>query len=202
MIDTQFVDAIPQTANGDTDWSTLQQSHQSEQFHIEYVIPRNDIEKALYAIWTKVLSTSEFGVLDNFFEIGGHSLSATQVMSRIRDQLGITLPVSSIFETPTISDLAQRLEKEGDVHSDKNQHIISVDRNECLPLSFSQQRILFLQQLEGTSSTFNMPFAVRMEGPLDILMFEKAINTIMDRHEILRSSFLSDDGDSRVVIEN
>jgi len=201
-IDIQFVESIPKTAAGEVDWLQLSLKHKNVNCQIEHVAPRNDIEKTLHQIWVKVLSTSDFGVLDNFFEIGGHSLSATQVISHIRDRLGITLPVAVIFETPTIAELSKCLEKETNVASDSSQQIASIGRKEPLPLSFAQQRILFLQELEGPSSTFNVPFALRLDGPLDVVLFEKSINTIISRHEIFRSRFESKDGEANVLIED
>lgn len=201
-IDIQFVESIPKTSAGEVDWLQLSLKHKNVDCQIEHVVPRNDTERTLHQIWVKVLSTSDFGVLDNFFEIGGHSLSATQVISHIRDQLSITLPVSVIFETPTIAELSKCLKMETNVASDSSQQITSINRKEPLPLSFAQQRILFLQELEGPSSTFNVPFALRLDGPLDVVLFEKSINTIISRHEIFRSRFESKDGEANVLIED
>ncbi|HYH44362.1 MAG TPA: amino acid adenylation domain-containing protein, partial [Thermoanaerobaculia bacterium] len=148
-----------------------------------YVAPRNEIEQTLAGIWQEMLGIDRVGVLDSFFELGGHSLMATQLVSRIRDRLGAEVALDAFFAAPTIADLAPQLGTVGTAPIPK------APRDGDLPLSFGQQRLWFLHQLDPASTGFNMPLAVRFEGPLSPAALERAVTEIIRRHETLRTTF-------------
>ena len=123
-------------------------------------------------IWAQILHLDLVGIDDNFFELGGHSLLATQVISKIREILQIDLPLRSLFESPTVAALAERVELALNVG--EKQQILPIQpvvRDEKLPLSFAQQRLWFLDQLEPGSSTYNLSRTVRLQGVLNIACF-------------------------------
>jgi len=195
--DIGFLDAFPLTANGKVDRSALPD--------VDRVVIDDDvagthqlseIEGVLAAIWAEVLKLERVEVDDNFFEIGGHSLIATQIVSRIRQTFHVELPVRRLFETPTISQLAKTVEAEV-----LNRASITLPplrpgtRSEQLPLSFAQQRLWFLDQLEPGCDAYNNPLAVRLTGNLNLLLLQQTLNEIVRRHEILRTTFSAIDGE-------
>ncbi|HEV2704407.1 MAG TPA: condensation domain-containing protein, partial [Pyrinomonadaceae bacterium] len=145
---------------------------------------------------------AEVGVEDNFFELGGHSLLATQVVSRLNRAFQIEMPVRRVFESPTVAALARRVEAA--VQENRQlvlPPIVRVEREgEALPLSFAQQRLWFLDQLEPESAAYNLPAAIRLTGQLDLSALEQTLNEIIRRHEILRTTFTQVDGDVVQVI--
>jgi amino acid adenylation domain-containing protein len=155
--------------------------------------PRTPVEELLVGIWSQVLRLPSVGIHDDFFALGGHSLLATQVISRIRQVLNIELPVRILFECLTIESMARRLD--GMVESSvQAPPIVTVERSGKLPLSFAQQRLWFLDQLEPGNSFYNVGRALRLRGPLDIKALTAAINHIILRHESLRTAFEADEG--------
>ncbi|WP_163871165.1 phosphopantetheine-binding protein, partial [Myxococcus eversor] len=134
-----------------------------------FVAPRNPEEEKLASLFATVLRLERVGVTDNFFALGGHSLLATQVISRIRSSFGVELPLRALFEAPTVASLAARIlsaSREGSTAQPPP--ILPVPRTGPLPLSFAQQRLWFIDQLQPGSSTYNMPSFVRLDGHLDI----------------------------------
>ena len=146
-------------------------------------------------IWAEVLKLApeKIGINDNFFELGGHSLLATQLISRIRRRLRVDLPLKALFERRRIAQLAELVtqRQKSDVAA-----IRPVDRTqfERLPLSFAQERVWFINQLEPDSAVYNLPMAVTIRGELDIDQLEQAFKLIIARHENLRTVFPSQDG--------
>ena len=191
-----FMDTLPLTPNGKIDRKALPEpdwSHLDIQNH--YISPRTPLEETLANIWSQVLGIDKVGVEDNFFEAGGHSLLATQVISRIREAFHVELPLRRIFETPTIAALALEIEtmrhKENGV---KAPPLHRVEREQAIPLSFAQQRLWFLDQLEPDSPFYNIPESMRMIGQVDVELLERALNEIVRRHEVLRTTFETVDG--------
>jgi len=169
------------------------QDRQSPQAVTEtYVAPRTPEEELLANVFADVLGLERVGIHDDFFESGGHSLIGTQVMSRIHDAFAVKLPLNALFEAPTAAQLSTRLnmrEPEASLPS-----ITRVERNKPLPLSFAQQRLWFLDQLEGKGATYNLTAAVRLEGQLNPQALEHSLQALIRRHESLRTSFPTRDG--------
>ena len=152
-------------------------------------------------IWSDLLEISPIGISDNFFDIGGHSLMATRVMSRIRETFSVEIPLSDLFEFPTIEELAQRLTQARQEEPPAAMERIDRDDKDIkLPLSFAQQRLWFLSQLETEEAAYNMPSALSLEGELDEDALVRSIHEIVQRHETLRMCFPTIDGQPSVTI--
>ncbi|MBO9830638.1 amino acid adenylation domain-containing protein [Xanthomonas sp. A2111] len=152
--------------------------------------PRTSQEAALAEIFAEVLEVADIGVDDSFFELGGHSLLAMRLVARVRLAFGVELAIRDVFERPTISALALRL----DCASRVRARIVAGSRPQHLPLSYSQQRLWFIHHLEGISGTYNMPLALRLHGELDRKALRQALNDVLSRHEILRTVYSEFEG--------
>ena len=157
-----------------------------------FALPRTPIETALVTIWADLLtlSSNHVGIHNSFFELGGHSLLATQLISRLRTVFQVSLPLRDLFEAPTIAELSARVEaarRAGDTWA--MPPIQSVSRNQPLPLSFAQQRLWFLDQLDPGTPAYNLPEALHLTGQLDISALEHTLTTLAQRHESLRTIF-------------
>jgi amino acid adenylation domain-containing protein len=192
MVPGAFVqlDSLPLTTNGKVDKRSLPAPDQTADD--SYLAPRTPIEEMLCGIWAGVLQTDRVSVSDSFFELGGHSLMATQLASRIREVFKVDLPLRRLFELPSVSALAAELEKiSSNGHKRFELPPIDLrDREQPLPLSFAQQRLWFLDQLNPGSSAYNVPLAVRLNGRLDIDALERSVSAIVSRHESLRTTFV------------
>src|SRR5262249_8288009 len=150
------------------------------------------VEEIVVGIFEEVLKLDRIGGQENFFEIGGHSLLATQVISRIRGVFGVQIGVRSIFEEATAKGLASRGEEALRVGKKREAPSLvrasrEVQGGERFPLSFAQQRLWFIDQMDSGNVAYNIPSAVRLEGRLDLEALERAINEIVRRHEVLRT---------------
>ena len=168
----------------------------------EYVEPRNELEKQVAEIWADTFQVEQVGIQDNFFRLGGHSLLATQVAARLSDALGMEVPLRRLFEAPTVAELARVIEQQM-VEGGKQRvpQMVRVSREQPLPLSFAQQRLWFIDQLEPGRASYNVPLAVRLDGKLDIAVLKRTIREIVRRHEPLRTRFVVFNGEPRQVIE-
>jgi len=182
--------ALPLTTNGKVDRRRLPAPAVAGAAVDTVRPPRTPIEELLAAIWADVLGVEQFGVHDNFFALHGHSLLATRVLSRVREVFGIDLPLRAMFDGPTIADLAARV-TEAMASEDGVQRppIVAGTRGGPSPLSFAQQRLWFMQQLDPESGFLNIPFALRLHGPLTIPALRDSIAALLERHEILRTTF-------------
>ena len=185
--------ALPLTPTGKVDRKALAQLR-LERTSAASVAPRTPTEELLAGIFAGVLKLEQVGVTDSFFELGGHSLLAAQVVARIRTVLGVELPVRTVFEAPTVEGLAAAVAG-GSWH--RPAPPVRVERPGPLPLSFAQERLWFLQQLEPGSATYNMPVAVELSGALDRGAFAAALVEIVRRQESLRTTFPIIDGAPR-----
>jgi amino acid adenylation domain-containing protein len=197
MIPASFVllDVLPLTPNGKVDRRALPAPDEarSEQAG-DFVAPSTPVEELLSRLWAEVLRVESVGMRDNFFALGGHSLLATRLVSRVRESFGVELPLRSLFEAPTVRDLAGHIEAAlRDRTGEQAPPVVRVSRAAKLPLSFAQQRLWFLHELEPTSSFYNVPVAVRLRGRLQIDAMQRTLNEVVRRHESLRTSFPTSD---------
>jgi amino acid adenylation domain-containing protein len=185
------LDALPLTPNGKVDRKALPAPDQSRRDGQQgYVAARTPAEEMVAGIWANVLRVERLGIRDDFFELGGHSLNATQVVSRVRDAFRVELPLRAIFETPTVEGLAKTIERlRSTNHSSEIPAVLTVPRNRPLPLSFAQQRLWFLDQMDPGKHLYNVPRAIRMTGALNIEALELSLNGLIARHEILRTTY-------------
>ena len=159
-------------------------------------------EEIVAAIWAEVLGRETIGVHDNFFDLGGHSLLATQVISRVRDAFGQEVALRSLFERPTVAGLVESIEQTQRAGAGLlAPALVKVAGAERLPLSFAQQRLWFLDQMEPGSSSYNLPAAVRLRGVLNVEALERTLSEVVRRHEVLRTHFVAIDGEPVQVIE-
>ena len=188
MVPSAFValDAFPLSPNGKIDRKALPAPEYKQPVE-GYTAPRTPIEELIAGTWAEVLRLPQVGIHDDFFVLGGHSLLATQVISRVRQACGVELPLRSLFEAPTVAGLAALVEKSGGARVAPP--LVPVARNQELPLSFAQQRLWFLYQLEPGSPFYNIPQGLRMGGTLDVPALEKSLNEIVRRHEVLRTTY-------------
>ena len=202
MIPATFVtlDALPLTANGKIDRKALPAPDLDAQIARGYVAPRNAAEAALCRIFAEVLGLDRVGVEDDFFELGGHSLLAVQLVSRIWREFERQLPLRSLFASPRIAALATQIEADADAGEAALPDIRPASRAEALPLSFAQQRLWFLDQLQPGDAAYNIPAALRVIGEFDVAAFAFAVNEIVRRHEALRTTFVLRDGVPAQVI--
>jgi amino acid adenylation domain-containing protein len=187
------IDALPLSANGKVNRLALPDPDQmSARLSSEYLAPRNEIEHRLAAIWAKVLRVERVGVNDNFFELGGHSLLAAQVISRLRSELAIETPLRLLFEHPTVASLAATV-KNLNEQADRalSCSIQPFERNGTAPLSFTQQQFWLLDQATPNRSTYNVRTAVKLTGALDVQKLRLVLETIVARHEILRTHIVT-----------
>jgi amino acid adenylation domain-containing protein/non-ribosomal peptide synthase protein (TIGR01720 family) len=158
----------------------------------ERVPPRTPTEELLAALWERVLEVERVGAFDDFFELGGHSLLATRLVTRIREAFGVELPVSAVFDAPTLAAQARAV---ASARQGESLPIVPVPRDGALPLSFAQERLWFLYRLDPSSPAYNVPLAIRLTGALDVPALERAFAELVRRHEALRTSFPDVDGE-------
>ncbi|MBE8967603.1 non-ribosomal peptide synthase/polyketide synthase, partial [Nostocales cyanobacterium LEGE 12452] len=197
-----ILESLPLTPNGKVDRRALPApDFQSERID-KYLAPRNPIEELLAQIWAQVLKLELVGIHDNFFELGGHSLLATQLVSRIRSIFKVELPLRELFARPTVAELAQTI---GQLQQQDlelvSPPILPRAENAQLPLSFAQQRLWFLDQLEPNSAVYNIPITLRLVGTLNQVALEQSLHEIIARHEALRTNFVIVDGKPSQIIQ-
>ncbi len=200
MVPSAYVrlDAWPLTPNGKLDRRALPAPADDAYARAEYEAPQGAKEEALAAIWRELLHVERVSRHDNFFELGGHSLLAVQLVSRLRQALSVEVALGTVFDAPVLSALAERLEAE-------NTAVLSpiplAPRDGRIALSLAQQRLWFLTQLEGVSEAYHMSGVVRLDGPLNREVLQRALNRIVMRHEALRTCFAREEGEPIQVIQ-
>ena len=216
MIPAAFVllDNLPLTPSGKIERRALPAPEATRSEWAEnYAMPRNPLEEVLVKLWAEVLRLERVGIHDNFFEVGGHSLMATRLISAIQTTFQVELPLRSLFEAPTVASQAELLAKimaeagpefkpgqEKAFQLPPAQPITPREPGGNPPLSFAQQRLWFLEQLEPGSIAYNIPSAFRLSGPLDVSALEQSLAEIVRRHEVLRTTFAAVDGEPIQVI--
>jgi amino acid adenylation domain-containing protein len=184
------LEALPLTPNGKLDRNALPDPQRSASAGADDT-PRGDIETALARIWAEVLKIEQVGRDDDFFDLGGHSLLAERVTSRIRQVLGVEVRINQLFVRPVLRDFADVVRQAA---RSALPPITPVERSDALVLSFAQQRLWFLAQMEGVSQAYHMPLGLRLEGALDTDALRRALDRIVARHEALRTTFVMRDG--------
>jgi amino acid adenylation domain-containing protein/non-ribosomal peptide synthase protein (TIGR01720 family) len=203
MLPSAFVrlEAFPLSPNGKVERKALPAPDGSQGASEGSAPPRSALEELLAGMWRELLRVERVGIYDNFFELGGHSLLATQLAARIREVFGIELPLRAVFEAATIAGLAARLEAARQAAPTSSAPPIRrIPRDGELPLSFAQQRLWFLSQLEPDGHSYNIPTAVRLHGQLNVAALEDCLSEIIRRHESLRTVFAAPDGRAVQVI--
>ncbi|MCQ8214641.1 amino acid adenylation domain-containing protein [Burkholderia pseudomallei] len=200
MVPSAYVrlDAWPLTPNGKLDRRALPAPADDAYARAEYEAPQGAKEEALAAIWRELLHVERVSRHDNFFELGGHSLLAVQLVSRLRQALSVEVALGTVFDAPVLSALAERLEAE---NTEVLPPIPLAPRDGRIALSLAQQRLWFLTQLEGVSEAYHMSGAVRLDGPLNREVLQRALNRIVMRHEALRTCFAREEGEPIQVIQ-
>ncbi|QNH03777.1 amino acid adenylation domain-containing protein [Pseudomonas sp. B11D7D] len=198
----RHLERLPLNANGKVDRRALAAlGLPSEATALAQVTPRTPTEQALAELWQDLLGLTSLSVDDDFFALGGHSLLATQVIARIRRRLAVDLPLRALFEHRTVAELAKVVEAQAPSAS-AVEEIVAVPREQALHLSYAQQRLWFLDKLEGPSAAYNLSTAVRLDGELDVEALRAALQHVLDRHESLRTGFTLEGDTPRQIIAN
>ena len=186
-----FLESLPLSTTGKLDRRALPKPTRGRpKLGQAFVAPRTPLEKDLAEIWATLLDLETVGIHDNFLDLGGHSLLAAQITSRVRDAFEVELSLREFFEAPTVAGLAECVGAAGrPARRPQADAIMPVARAAQLPLSFAQERMWFIEQLEPRSPVHNIPLALRLKGPLNVAVLERSLNDVVKRHEVLRSSF-------------
>lgn len=187
--------ALPHTHNGKLDRKALPAPGVDGGSGAAYLAPRTAIEEVVANVWAGVLGLERIGVADNFFELGGHSLLATQVISRVRSALHADIGVRQLFEGPTVEEFSASVAAALNNGTPSAPRIERASRMGPLPLSFAQESLWFLDQLEPGNAFYNVPAAIRMSGRLDVRALREALQEIVRRHETLRTTFRNLNGE-------
>ncbi|WP_285420565.1 non-ribosomal peptide synthetase [Pseudomonas sp. efr-133-TYG-5] len=197
MVPAQLMrlDTMPLSPSGKLDRRALPEP----KWHVrEHVEPVTELEQRIAAIWREVLGLPRIGLRDDFFALGGHSLLATQIISRSRQACDVELPLRTLFEHSELGDFAEQVRQiQASGKTNQQPPIASVDRRQAVPLSYSQQRMWFLWQMEPDSPAYNVGGMARLRGVLHVEHFEAALQALILRHETLRTTFPSVDGVAR-----
>lgn len=201
MIPSRFIrlEEFPLTANEKVDRKMLLALSKQLDEAKDYQPPTTDEEKILADIWEKVLAIKNISILDNFFQLGGHSLLATRVVSRIRERFQIEISLSSFFSSENITELAKLIKKSKSLSS-VVEVITPTPRNQVLPLSFSQKRVLFIHQLAPDNLAYSFHGKLEFKGKINLGILEKCFNKLVERHEIFRTTFNLLDGEGQQII--
>jgi amino acid adenylation domain-containing protein len=214
MVPASFVvlKELPLTPNGKVDRRALPAPNSRRRdLEEQHVAPNTAMQALICGIWTEILNLERLGIHDNFFDLGGHSLLAMRVVARLRDTVKRDVPLRTLFECPTIALLADNIDKRREVPTPTGDDsgsplaaaalsslagppVTRVASGGALPLSFAQQRLWFLAQLDPDSISYHIRFAWRLEGPLDVEVLGRCLSEIVRRHEVLRTTYQADAG--------
>ncbi|MFL8988772.1 non-ribosomal peptide synthetase [Pseudomonas sp. QLc11A] len=197
MVPAQLMrlDQMPLGPSGKLDRRALPEPQWQVREHVE---PVTELEQQIAGIWREVLGLTPVGLRDDFFALGGHSLLATQIISRTRQACDVELPLRTLFEHSELGAFAEQVRLiQASGSTNKQPPIETVDRRQAVPLSYSQQRMWFLWQMEPDSPAYNVGGMARLRGVLDVARFEAALQALIMRHETLRTTFPSVDGVAR-----
>ncbi|HEY1938762.1 MAG TPA: amino acid adenylation domain-containing protein [Candidatus Angelobacter sp.] len=186
------MDQMPLTANGKLDRQSLPAPGTDVYAAQTYEAPEGETERVLAEIWAELLQVKRVGRRDNFFTLGGHSLLAARVATRIRQGLGVAMTIGDLFAHPALADLARSLKGAAKAELPA---IVRAEPGHRLPLSFAQQRLWFLSQIKEASQAYHVPMGLHLKGELDVGALRRALDRIVARHEVLRTTFISTEGE-------
>ncbi|WP_420127865.1 non-ribosomal peptide synthase/polyketide synthase [Longimicrobium sp.] len=194
MVPAAYVrlESMPLTSNGKLDRKALPAPEGDAYARRGYEAPQGETEQALAEIWGEVLGVERVGRHDSFFEVGGHSLLAVRLISRVRRALGVQVELDVVFERPVLHEMAEALASAGRAELPP---IERVDRGAPLPLSFAQQRLWFLERLGGLGTAYHVPTRLRLRGELDRDALVRTLDRVVERHEALRTTFVEVEGE-------
>jgi amino acid adenylation domain-containing protein len=197
-----FLEKLPLTPNGKVDRKALPVSNRDRSTREDsYVAPATASESRLCAIWAEVLHTNRVGAIDNFFDLGGDSLLASRILSRVRKEFGVLLPLHAFFQQPVVSHVARVLELAQKENSGiQLPSVGTTPKDEEIPLGCSQERVWFLQQLDPASIAYHFQATLHISGPLKVEALERSLTMLVFRHEILRTTFIEKDGRAIQII--
>ncbi|MEX0448014.1 amino acid adenylation domain-containing protein, partial [Xenorhabdus sp. SGI246] len=186
MVPASFtrMDSIPLTLNGKLDCRALPEPIWANQY--SYVAPRNALETRLCALWQEVLGLAQVGVKDNFFRIGGDSIRAIKLTAAIRQTLAMDVSLTQLFALKTIEELATQI-------GQQTYTVIPHIELARYPLSFAQERMLFIEQFEQGTYAYHIPYLVQLNEGVKLSLLESAINRVVERHKVLKTVYRSDD---------
>ena len=192
------VEKIPRTINGKVDKKALKEPMESNKFADEIEPPKNFIEEKMVNIWKEVLNLKKVGVTNNFFEVGGHSLKALTLATKIHEVFQVEISLNQIFASQTIRELAKVIEGK-----EKNDYkeIRKAPKRDYYKMTSAQKRLYLLNTIEEDNIAYNVPFAMNIKGDLNINKLEESYNKLINRHESLRTSFVIIDGEPVQKIE-
>ena len=202
-----LLEDIPLTPSGKIDRRQLPEPTRERLWRGEdktFIAPQTPTQIKLCDLWSDVLGVDRLGAADDFFQLGGHSLLATKLVSRIRESFHVALPLRTLFEYPTITAQAEQI----DILSGQSDRMAETDRippltkRDNIPLSFSQQRLWFLDRLEPNSSAYNIALGFQIDGQLNKSALHQSLQEIVKRHEVLRTTFTTIDGNPVQAIRN
>ncbi|MGC5831634.1 non-ribosomal peptide synthase/polyketide synthase [Ralstonia pseudosolanacearum] len=193
MVPAAYVrlERLPLTLNGKLDRKGLPAPEGQAYASTAYEAPQGEVEQTLAGIWQTLLGVERVGRHDDFFALGGHSLQAVRLVAQVRTQLGAELGLTELFAQPSLSAVAQAIVRG---QGSALPAITVADRGEALPLSFAQQRLWFLAQMEGGSEAYHIPVGLRLKGELDEHALRRSLDRIVARHEALRTRFVTEEG--------
>jgi amino acid adenylation domain-containing protein/non-ribosomal peptide synthase protein (TIGR01720 family) len=192
-----FLAQLPLTPNGKVDRKALP-APDASLLQSTYSAPQTATQHTVAGIWQAVLKLEQVGLSDNFFELGGHSLLVTQVVSRVRQALNVQVPLRTLFEHSSLEDFVAAL---GVDQAAREPAIVALPRLQPLALSYAQERQWFLWQLEPTNTAYHVPAALRLRGELDLPALQRSFDTLIARHESLRTCFVEQQGQTLQLIQ-
>ena len=196
-----ILENLPLTPNGKIDRKALP-TIKNLSTPTQYLGPRNDREERMATLWSSVLNAERIDIHDNFFHLGGHSLLALQIITKIRDEFLVDIPVQALFDHPTIALLVEFLYSKHQTIKKLSPPILaqSPEQRRISVLSYSQKRLWFLDQLEGLNSNYHISTALELIGEINVAALDAALLQIVERHEILRTIYTQTDGEPSAVV--
>ncbi|MES1241997.1 MAG: amino acid adenylation domain-containing protein [Acidobacteriota bacterium] len=191
---------LPLTANGKVDRKALPAPDAPPGTGAGPDVSRTPVEELLAGIWSHLLGVDSCGPGDSFFDLGGDSLLAVHLVTRLREAFQVEIPLRNVFERPTLAELGREVEALGMAGLQAQAPPIRKASGDVRPLSFAQQRLWLLDRLEPWNFAYNIPSAIRIQGELSVPVLERSLGEVVGRHEVLRSTFPFTDGEPRAVI--